>query len=166
MTPNEKTIHKFYTAFANADTEIMFSCYDSIIRFRDPIFGLLHGKDVLCMWSMLAEKSQGNLKIELSNVKADNFLGSATWIATYNYGPRKRKVINKIYANFHFKDGLIIKHTDDFDIWKWATQALGLKGFLFGWTGFMQKKIHENALISLKKYKKTHFDTKHSNSTL
>jgi hypothetical protein len=47
------------------------------------------------------------------------------------------------------------RHTDDFDIWKWSKQALGLTGYLFGWTGFMQNKIHRNALRSLKKYQKT-----------
>ncbi len=156
MTSNEKTIHQFYTAFKNGDTDNMFSYYDLNIKFIDPIFGLLHNNDVLSMWSMLIEKSQGNLSIELSNVKADAFLGSATWIATYNYGKTKRKVVNKIYANFHFKDGLIIKHTDNFDLWKWSTQALGLKGLIFGWTGFMHKKIQKKAIISLKKYKNSH----------
>jgi hypothetical protein len=41
-------------------------------------------------------------------------------------------VINIIQAHFHFQDGLIIKHTDDFDVWKWSKQALGIKkGVLF-----------------------------------
>jgi hypothetical protein len=30
-------------------------------------------------------------------------------------------VINRIRAEFFFKDGLIIRHTDDFDIWKWSS---------------------------------------------
>jgi hypothetical protein len=57
-------------------------------------------------------------------------------------------------AQFYFQDGLIIRHTDDFDIWKWSKQALGLTGYLFGWTGFMQNKIHTNAILSLRKYQK------------
>ena len=102
---------------------------------------------------MLIEKSKGNIQIELSNVKADEFLGSAQWTATYNYSATNNKVVNTINANFHFKEGLIIKHTDDFDIWKWSRQALGIKGALLGWTGYMQKKIQEKALLSLKKFK-------------
>jgi hypothetical protein len=27
-----------------------------------------------------------------------------------------------------------MKHTDDFDIWKWSKQALGIPGHLLGWT--------------------------------
>lgn len=133
---------------------IMANCYESKIQFRDPIFGLLQNNDVIAMWSMLINKSQGNLKIELSDVKADEYLDSATWVVSYNYSATNKKVVNIIYANFHFKDGLIIKHSDHFDIWKWSTQALGLKGLFFGWTGFMQKKIQEKALLSFKKYKK------------
>jgi hypothetical protein len=51
-------------------------------------------------------------------------------------------VINK-YSQFHFKEGLIIKQTDSFDIWKWAKQAFGI-GLLFGWTD-MQNKIQEKS---------------------
>jgi hypothetical protein len=36
-------------------------------------------------------------------------------------------------------------------IWKWSKQALGIPGHLLGWTGYMQKKINENALHSLKR---------------
>ncbi|WP_366183501.1 nuclear transport factor 2 family protein [Flavobacterium ovatum] len=156
MTPNEKTIHKFYSALSTSDTSTIFRCYHPDVKFRDPIFGLLKGNDVLTMWSMLIEKSKGDLHISLSNVKADEFLGSALWTATYYYSATNRKVVNSISANFHFKDGLIIKHTDDFDIWKWSRQALGLKGSLFGWTGFMQEKIQEKTLLLLNKYKALH----------
>jgi hypothetical protein len=64
-------------------------------------------------------------------------------------------VINIIQAHFHFQDGLIIKHTDDFDVWKWSKQALGIKEFYL-LTGYMQKKIHEKAISSLTRYKELH----------
>ena len=104
------------------------------------------------MWKMLIERSKGNLKIEFSEVKATEYLGSAQWIASYRFSKTNRKVVNSIAAKFHFQDGLIIKHIDDFDIWKWAKQALGIKGFLLGWTGYMQKKIQEQARMTLKVY--------------
>ena len=90
---------------------------------------------------MLLEKSKGNIKIEFSEVKADEYVGSAKWKATYNFSKTNRKVVNVIQAQFQFKDGLIIRHTDYFDIWKWSKQAFGMAGYLFGWTGFFQKKI-------------------------
>lgn len=154
MTPNENTINKFYTAFANADVNQMCECYHPNVKFRDPAFGLLTGSDVCLMWKMLLERSNGNIKIDFSEIKADDYTGSAHWIATYNFTKTNRKVVNSIYAQFQFKDGLIIKHTDDFDIWKWAKQALGLKGLLLGWTGFMQKRIQQQAISALKNYRK------------
>jgi len=153
MNQNETTIHKFYSAFANSDAKTMCECYHSNIQFQDPAFGVLNGNDVCNMWKMLIEKSKGNIKIEFSDIKADEFSGSAKWIATYNFSQTNRKVVNVIKAQFQFKDGLIIKHTDDFDIWKWSEQAFGIKGYLLGWTGFFQTKINEQALLSLKKFK-------------
>jgi hypothetical protein len=70
------------------------------------------------------------------------------WIASYNFSKNSQLLIAS--APFYFQDGLIIRHTDDFDIWKWSKQALGLTGYLFGWTGFMQNKIHTNAILSQK----------------
>jgi hypothetical protein len=155
MTANEKILVKFYTAFANADPATMCECYSPNIQFRDPIFGLLKGNDVCQMWKMLIEKSKGNIKIESSAIKADEYLGSAQWNANYNFSRTNREVLNVIQAEFQFKDGLITKHTDDFDIWKWSKQAFGTIGYLLGWTGFFQKKIQQNALLSLKKYKES-----------
>jgi ketosteroid isomerase-like protein len=153
MTANENTIQKFYTAFANGDAIQMCECYHPNIQFRDPIFGLLKGNEVCKMWKMLIEKSKGDLKIDYFDVKADEYLGSVSWIATYHFSKTNRKVINSIATKLHFQDGLIIKHTDDFDIWKWSKQALGIQGFIFGWTGFLQKQIQKQALENLKKFK-------------
>jgi hypothetical protein len=155
MSPNEKIIIKFYTAFANADAVTMCECYHSKIEFRDPAFGLLKGNDVSQMWKMLIEKSKGNIKIEFSDIRADEYIGSAQWIATYNFSKTNRKVVNIIQAQFQFKDGLIQKHSDNFDIWKWSKQAFGITGYLLGWTGFFQQKIQLKALLSLKKYKES-----------
>lgn len=153
MSENEKIIIKFYTAFNNSDASKMCECYHQNIQFRDPAFGLIKGNDVCQMWKMLIEKSKGEIKIDFSDIETNEHYGTALWIATYNFSKTNRKVVNKIQANFQFQDGLIIKHTDDFDIWKWSKQAFGLKGFLLGWTGFMQKKIQQQALLSLKKFK-------------
>lgn len=152
MNPNESTIADFYNAFSQGDAKKMASYCHSEIQFRDPIFGLLKGNDVSKMWEMLLSKSKGNMKLEVSNISADDFSGTARWIATYNFSQTNRTVVNNVLAEFLFKDGLIIKHTDSFDVWKWAKQAFGLKGFLIGWTGFFQRKVNEQALLSLEKY--------------
>tara|TARA_R110000868_G_scaffold34477_4_gene124611 strand:- start:267 stop:734 length:468 start_codon:yes stop_codon:yes gene_type:complete len=153
MTTNEKTIEQFYIAIATTDSKKISELYAPTIRFRDPAFGLLLGNDVTKMWKMLFVNSKGKLNIVYSDIKADDYVGSARWVATYTFSKTGRKVVNEIHSQFQFKDGLIIKQTDSFDIWKWSKQAFGFRGFLFGWTGYMQKKIQEKAVASLKSYR-------------
>jgi ketosteroid isomerase-like protein len=152
MNPNEQLIEEFYAAFAAGNARTMASCYHPDVVFEDPVFGILKGQDVSDMWQMLIERSKGNLKIEFSNVSAHGDSGAAQWVATYHFSKTNRQVVNKIGASFQFRDGLINRHTDHFNLWKWCQQALGFSGLLLGWTGFMQRKIRQQALESLRKY--------------
>ena len=150
---NIELIQNFYAAFDNANAAQMVSCYDDKITFQDPAFGVLHGNDAKKMWQMLIDKSEGNLKITYGNIKATDASGSADWVAEYLFSQTGRKIINHINAKFEFKDGKIIKHTDTFNFWKWAGQALGFKGYLLGWTNFMRKRVRGFALRGLNHYK-------------
>lgn len=145
-------IYKFYDAFANSDAETMVSYYHDQIEFEDPAFGKLKGDEAKNMWRMLIGRSKGDIKITFDNVRADENSGSAHWKAVYHYGPQKRRVINNIRAEFEFSDGKIIKHVDRFDLWKWSRQALGLPGFLLGWTSFLKNKIQKQTGKLLKSY--------------
>ncbi|SMD42994.1 Ketosteroid isomerase-related protein [Aquiflexum balticum DSM 16537] len=149
---HNKIIIAFYEAFSKGKAAEMVSHYHNDIVFEDPAFGQLKGEEAKAMWRMLIERSKGNIKITYSNVEAENEKGSAFWQAEYIFGPDKRKVINKINASFKFKDGKIIQHTDRFDVWKWAKQALGWKGWLLGWTPLMKKQIQKQSRGLLKKY--------------
>ncbi len=150
---NKEIIENFYQAFASKDIEKMLSYYADDIHFYDPAFGKLEGADVKNMWRMLNERSKGNLIITFKNVRANVKTGTAEWQAEYNYRITGRKVTNKISAEFEFKDGKIISHTDNFDIWEWCKQALGWQGYLLGWTSFMQNKIREKTNHLLNDYK-------------
>ena len=78
--------------------------------------------------------------------------GSAHWEARYLFSKTGRSVYNKIEAQFEFKDGKIIKHTDDFDLHKWASQAMGWKGKILGGTGFFNKKLQQQTHHMLHKF--------------
>ncbi len=152
MTEHHQILEKFYTAFADHDAQTMASCYHRDICFEDPVFGTLDFEKAALIWKMLIARSKGNLKIEFEHLKTDQHSGSITWVATYLFSQTNRKVVNRIYATFEFKNGLIIKHTDQFDLWNWSRQAFGFKGLLLGWTTFMQKKIQQQAQLSLNQY--------------
>ena len=140
---NITCIEQFYQAFAKGDAAAMISCYHDEVDFEDPAFGKLKGDQAKAMWQMLINRSKGNLAIEYSEIIADELKGQAQWIARYPFGPKKRNVVNRISASFVFQDGKIIKHTDVFDLWRWSQQALGLSGYLLGWTSFFAKKIQK-----------------------
>jgi len=143
-------IQNFYNAFAASDAQAMINLYADDIEFEDPAFGPLKGDNAKNMWRMLL-KTPG-IKILASNIKADNQTGSADWVAEYTFSLTGRKVINKVHAEFQFSNGKIVKHTDIFSFWKWASQAFGIKGFLLGWTALMKNKVRQQALTRLSKF--------------
>jgi ketosteroid isomerase-like protein len=148
----QQLITKFYTAFSNLDGEAMASCYHPDAIFNDEAFVNLKGKEPGLMWKMLLERSKGDLKISFDNVQASAQKGTADWVAEYVFSATGRKVINHIHAEFEFKDGLIYRHTDSFDLHQWAGQAMGLKGKLLGGFGFFRKKVQQTARLGLDKY--------------
>ncbi len=151
MSANEQLIEKFYTAFGERDASAMAECYDASIHFSDPVFTDLNGPEVAAMWDMLCSQGK-NLRIEFSDVHADDESGSAHWDATYTLGATGRVVHNEINATFEFQDGKIIRHIDDFDLWKWSRMALGAAGLVTGWSGPAQNKIRSTAGRGLTKF--------------
>jgi len=149
---NAALIDKFYSAFAAHDADGMINCYSDEIVFTDPAFGELKGNDAKNMWRMLIKNSKGNLLIKYTDVTADDKSGLANWVATYTFSKTGRPVVNKIAARFEFQNGKITRHTDHFNLWKWSSQALGLPGYLLGWSPFMKNKIQKQANELLKKY--------------
>ena len=138
----ENLIHKFYAAFQQQDAETMVSCYHNDIVFNDPAFGTLNGDKAKNMWRMLCQNAK-DFKMDFSNIKVENNVGYAHWEADYIFSQTGKKVHNIIDATFEFKDGQIIKHSDNFNLHNWAKQALGFKGTLLGGTTFFKKKLQQ-----------------------
>jgi hypothetical protein len=61
-------------------------------------------------------------------------------------------VHNSIDARFELRDGKIVKHTDSFDLRRWASQALGMKGKLLGWLPPVQNAIRKQADAGLRAF--------------
>ncbi len=125
-------IERFYRAFNEGDGNTMAACYAPDVRFSDPAFGELRGREAGAMWRMLTSRSE-DLEIELPEHDADETTGTAHRIARYTFSTG-RPVVNDIQARFRFEDGLIAEHDDRFPFYTWAKQALGARGTLLGWT--------------------------------
>ena len=152
MSGNQEVVERFYNAFQRLDYTTMQSCYSEEIIFNDPAFGILRGDDAKAMWEMLCRNAK-DFSLTYSNIQLlDDEYTTCQWVASYTFSKTGRKVVNRIKAHMRIKDGKIIEHTDQFDIWKWSRQALGLPGWILGWSGYMKSKIRINAHKSLDKF--------------
>ena len=151
MHPNEELIRTFYTSFQKLDGEGMARCYHPDVLFSDPVFPALSEREAGAMWRMLCAQAK-NFELTFSDVQADGRKGKAHWEANYDFSSTGRRVSNKIEAEFEFRDGKIIKHTDRFGFWKWSRMALGPVGFLLGWTPLLRKKVQSQARGRLTKF--------------
>lgn len=128
-----ETISRLYAALDAHDGIGMAACYAEDAVFEDPAFGELRDGRVRHMWRMLCGATK-DLRVEVPEHASDGATGSAHWIATYTFRTGRR-VVNDVHATFRFgPDGLIVEHRDDFDLRRWAGQAIGPSGTVLGLT--------------------------------
>jgi ketosteroid isomerase-like protein len=151
MHPHAQLLTDFYSAFQRRDPKVMASCYHPDAEFSDPAFPGLRYPHVTSMWTMLCERGK-DLELSFRDVHADDHTGRVHWEARYTFSSTGRKVLNRIDAEFAFKDGKILRHTDRFDFWAWSRQALGPVGLVLGWSPFLRNKVQAQARASLDKF--------------
>lgn len=152
MDKNTEVIHRFYTAFQKLDYKTMNDCYADDVVFSDPVFGFLQSGEVKAMWEMLCRNAK-DFSLNFSDINLiDEEYATCKWTASYVFSKTGRKVVNNIKAFMRLKDGKIIEHSDAFRFSTWIGQALGWKGILFGWTGFMKRAIQKNARKNLRMF--------------
>ena len=147
------TIERFYAAFAKLDSDTMAACYAPDAVFDDEAFSLKGREEVGGMWAMLCDavKAKGRdvWKLDASAITER----SAHWDATYRFSATGRMVHNVIDAEFEFDNaGLIKRHRDRFDFWRWTRQALGVPGVLLGWTPMLRAKVRAQAAKNLERF--------------
>ena len=149
MPPNEEVIRRFYSAFQVLDYKTMNDCYSEDIVFSDPVFMLLRGDEVGAMWEMLCKNAK-DFSLQFSNIELlDHEYATCQWTASYTFSKTGNRVVNNIKAFMRLADGKIIEHSDGFRLSTWIGQALGWKGRLFGWMGWMKRAVQKNARRSL-----------------
>jgi hypothetical protein len=145
MHPNAELITRFYSAFKAGDHESMARwCYSDSARFSDPVFPDLGADRVRAMWRMFCV-SETEIAVTFGDLEGDDERGSASWEASYAFPKTRRHVDNKIAASFEFASGLIVRHVDSFDFYRWTRMALGPTGLLLGWTPAVQNGVRAQA---------------------
>jgi ketosteroid isomerase-like protein len=151
MHPHETLIRAFYEAFARHDAEAMARCYHADVFFTDPVFQSLRGRAAGDMWRMLLSRAK-DLEVTLDAADADDDGGTARWTARYTFTRTGRPVVNHVAAMFAFRDGLIVRHYDNFSFWRWSRQALGPVGMLLGWSQLIKWKVRKDAAQALERF--------------
>jgi limonene-1,2-epoxide hydrolase len=141
-------IERFYGALGRRDAQTMVDCYHRDATFGDPVFAALDRDGVAAMWRMLCARGK-DLAVTARDIRADAASGGAHWTARYTYSATGRLVVNEIDAAFEFRDGLIVRHRDRFDLRRWLAQALGPKGALLGWLPPVQHATRVRAAKAL-----------------
>ena len=141
------TLRTFYEAFAARDGDTMAAQYAPDATFEDPVFRL-SGGDVGDMWRMLTERGK-DLRIEYRIVDESH----AEWAADYTFDGNP--VHNEIRSSFELApDGRISRQVDRFDFPRWAAQALGWKGRVFGRFGFLRSAVRKQSARTLSSWQR------------
>lgn len=147
------TITRFYQAFAALDGATMQACYAPDAQFDDEVFSLRGADQVGGMWRMLCGATLAKGRDDWRLAVRDITDHSAHWDAHYRFSATGRLVDNRIDAQFSFgPDGLITRHRDRFDFWRWSRQALGTPGLLLGWTPMLRNKVRGTAAANLARF--------------
>jgi hypothetical protein len=118
---------QFYTAFAGRDAATMAAAYSPAVSFHDPLFGSLHGSQVMLMWNSIMPKADpfhivpavGSTAVARGD---DTFEVHVNWAA--DYGLAGRKIHNQSSTTLLIQHGKIIQQRDDWDLKAWTAQAL------------------------------------------
>jgi len=149
MADNKAVIERFYSAFQKLDYKTMNDCYSDDVIFSDPVFLTLKSDEVKSMWEMLCKNAK-DFSLTFSDIELiDEEYATCKWVANYTFSKTGNRVTNNIKAFMRLKDGKIMEHSDAFRLSTWISQALGWKGVLLGWTGFMKRAVQNNAKRNL-----------------
>ncbi|MEP6860843.1 MAG: nuclear transport factor 2 family protein [Deltaproteobacteria bacterium] len=125
-----QTATQFYTAFASRDAATMAAAYAPTVSFHDPLFGSLHGSQVMLMWNSIMPKADpfhivptvGSTAIARGD---DTFEVHVTWAADYGLGGRA--IHNQSSTTLLVQRGKIIQQRDEWDLKAWTAQALPMR---------------------------------------
>lgn len=142
---------RFYLALARHHGEAMAECYADDARFSDPVFPDLRGERIRDMWRMLTLRGL-DLRVEHEVLGIGRDSAHVRWNAWYSFSGSGRPVHNIITSHLALRDGLIVQQRDEFDFHRWARQALGWKGALFGGSAWLRSQVRAKAAYTLDRF--------------
>lgn len=148
MTAEETraTLVRFYDALGRRDADAMAAAYAPEATFEDPVFRLAGG-DIGRIWKGLLGRAR-DFSVSYTIAQAAPDRGVVEWTARYRFGG-KHPVVNVILSELRFENGRIVEQRDRFDFPRWAAQALGAPGRLFGRFEWFRRAVARKAMRGL-----------------
>jgi hypothetical protein len=138
---NSELTARFFEAFKKLDYRAMNDCCAPGIIYNDPIAGILEG-DVVLRYRELICTGSRDMQLSFGPVKElDHEYISCPWSATYYFEPFQRVVRYDATAYMKMSGGLITEHSDGYRLSTWLAKNYGITGYVFGWSGYMKRKI-------------------------
>lgn len=148
---SEALIRRYFDAFARLDGEAMAACYHPAASFSDPIFPDLRGDRVGWRWRLLT-RGAADMHLDYAIVFGDERKAQVEWEARYRFAGSGRRVHNKALSTLAFWDDRIVRQVDEFDFWRWSRQALGVSGWLLGWSPAFRARVRHEARRQLDRF--------------
>ena len=144
MQDNEELLTRLFRCLNAHDPNGMADCYDEGAAFQDIAFRLQDKREIHAMWDMICSDNKEGIKsdiaVTVTELSAGDSTGRAVVIDDYTFRETGRKVHNRIVSAFSFRDGKIIKQTDECDSVNWARQAFGgIQGYVAGHVEFIRR---------------------------
>ena len=140
------TLTHLYDALARRDGSAMAALYAPDATFEDPVFRL-RGADIGRMWIGLTGRAK-DFAVSYTVAEAQAGKGTVEWTARYLFAGR-HPVVNLIVSDIELDGGKIVQQVDRFDFPRWAAQALGLPGRLFGRFGWFRRAVSRRVMRRL-----------------
>jgi hypothetical protein len=137
---------RFYDALAQRDGERLARLYTPEATFEDEVFRL-KGAEIGRMWIGLLSRAK-DFSVAYTVAQARESSGVVEWTARYKFAG-KRPVVNVILSEIELDNGNVKRQVDRFDFRRWAAQALGLPGALFGGFSWFRRSVSRKAAQGL-----------------
>ncbi len=141
MISNKELVYRFYEAFGKGAYQQMMDCYDEDIIYNDPLVGMIERGKARAYWKMICTNAQD---ISLSSSEFEELDAeyiTCKYQVRYFFPPTGKQVQYSAKAFMRIRDEKIIEHSDGYRLSSFIGNAYGITGKLFGWTGYMKKKI-------------------------
>jgi len=137
---------RFYEALSQRDGATLSRLYTPDASFEDSVFKL-RGPEIGKMWMSLLGRAK-DFSVSYTIAQAKEKTGVVEWTARYLFAG-KHPVVNVILSEIELDNGLVARQVDTFDFPRWAAQALGTPGKLFGRFRWFRRAVSKKAAAGL-----------------